>query len=115
MNLSVIPGTREEATINSKSSRQHLAGNISESLYLNDKGDWFFENILKDVCERYIKDSPQIVTARNGFDQFPITKLRLLNFWVNSQRQMEFNPCHNHGGVLSFVIWMKIPTNWELL
>ena len=103
----------EEATINSKSSRQHLAGNISESLYLNDKDNWFFENILKEVCERYVQDSPQIVTARNSFDQFSITKLRMLNFWVNSQRQMEFNPCHNHGGVLSFVIWMKIPTHWE--
>ena len=103
----------EQATIDSKSSREHLAGNITESLYLKDKNDWFFENILKDVCERYVRESPQVVCTRNAFDQFEVTKLRLLNFWVNSQRQTEFNPTHNHGGVLSFVIWMKIPTHWE--
>ncbi len=103
----------EQATIDSKSSREHLAGNITESLYLNDKNNWFFENILKEVCERYVQESPQVVCARNPFEQFEVTKLRLLNFWVNSQRQTEFNPTHNHGGVLSFVIWMKIPTHWE--
>ena len=30
--------------------------------------------------------------------------------WVNYQKQNEFNPLHNHGGLYSFVIWMKIPT-----
>ena len=30
--------------------------------------------------------------------------------WVNYQKQNEFNPLHNHNGVYSFVIWMKIPT-----
>ncbi len=103
----------EEATIEFRSSKEHLAGNISQSLYLRDKDNWLFENILKDVCERYVEESPQVVCTRNAFDQFQVTKLRLLNFWVNSQRQTEFNPTHNHGGVLSFVIWMKIPTNWE--
>lgn len=103
----------EEATIEFRSSKEHLAGNISQSLYLRDKDNWLFENVLKDVCERYVQESPQVVCTRNAFDQFQVTKLRLLNFWVNSQRQTEFNPTHNHGGVLSFVIWMKIPTNWE--
>ena len=28
---------------------------------------------------------------------------------VNYQKQNEFNPLHNHIGVYSFVIWMKIP------
>ena len=34
----------------------------------------------------------------------------LESFWVNFQKQNEFNPIHNHNGVYSFVIWMKIPT-----
>ena len=34
----------------------------------------------------------------------------LNSFWVNYQKQTEFNPLHDHGGVYSFVIWMKIPT-----
>jgi hypothetical protein len=29
--------------------------------------------------------------------------------WANFQCKHEFNPVHNHGGTLSFVIWVKIP------
>lgn len=29
--------------------------------------------------------------------------------WVNMQRKGEYNPNHNHGGHVSFVIWVKIP------
>ena len=31
--------------------------------------------------------------------------------WVNYQKENEFNPLHDHTGIYSFVIWMKIPTN----
>ena len=37
----------------------------------------------------------------------------LSRWWVNHQKQHEFNPLHNHAGVYSFVIWMKIPFKWE--
>ena len=33
--------------------------------------------------------------------------------WVNFQQKHEFNPPHNHGGIVSFVIWIKIPYNIE--
>lgn len=33
--------------------------------------------------------------------------------WVNFQQKHEFNPPHNHTGVLSFVIWIKIPYSIE--
>jgi hypothetical protein len=33
--------------------------------------------------------------------------------WVNFQKKHEFNPPHNHGGIVSFVIWIKIPYNIE--
>jgi len=35
--------------------------------------------------------------------------LVLSNIWVNFQNKYEFNPIHDHSGVLSFVIWVKIP------
>ena len=41
------------------------------------------------------------------------TPLLLTEFWVNYQYQTDFNPFHFHGGVYSFAIWMKIPTEWE--
>ena len=33
--------------------------------------------------------------------------------WVNFQKKYEFNPMHLHDGVMSFVIWMKIPYKYE--
>ena len=32
---------------------------------------------------------------------------------INFQKQFEFNPVHEHIGVYSFVIWMKIPTDFK--
>tara|TARA_Y100000592_G_scaffold99720_1_gene176865 strand:- start:5161 stop:5814 length:654 start_codon:yes stop_codon:yes gene_type:complete len=29
--------------------------------------------------------------------------------WVNFSKKHDFNPIHNHAGVFSFVIWVKIP------
>ena len=31
------------------------------------------------------------------------------DLWVNFQQKHEFNPIHNHRGVISFVIWLQIP------
>ena len=33
----------------------------------------------------------------------------LTDLWCNFQKANEFNPPHNHGGLLSFVIYLKVP------
>ena len=38
---------------------------------------------------------------------------QLLDLWVNFQRKNEYNPPHNHRGMLSFVIWLKVPFSAE--
>ena len=46
----------------------------------------------------------------------PITErhlYQLTDLWVNYQYKHEFNPLHDHSGVYSFVIWMKIPTSFS--
>ena len=35
------------------------------------------------------------------------------DIWVNLQKKYEFNPLHNHSGVLSFVMYLQIPYNIE--
>lgn len=35
--------------------------------------------------------------------------LKLTNLWANIQKKHEFNPPHEHTGVISFTIWIKIP------
>ena len=42
-----------------------------------------------------------------------IPPLSLTNFWVNFQRKYEFNPIHNHSGLFSFIIFVKIPYDLE--
>ena len=37
----------------------------------------------------------------------------LNDWWVNYQHEGDYNPLHDHGGIFSFVIWMKIPTDWR--
>ena len=104
----------DDAVKNEKSAKGHLAGNISESLYLNDKDDYFFNTILKDISKSYIQQYSSFATTfRNNGSNFKMEDLVMREFWVNSSRQNEFNPTHNHGGVLSFVIWMKIPTHYD--
>jgi hypothetical protein len=39
--------------------------------------------------------------------------IKMDSLWVNYQRKGEFNPVHDHGGVLSFVIWLKMPYSIE--
>jgi hypothetical protein len=35
------------------------------------------------------------------------------SLWVNLQKKYEYNPLHNHGGELSFVLYINIPYNIE--
>ena len=33
----------------------------------------------------------------------------MTNLWVNYQAKHEFNPVHDHSGVLSFIIFLQVP------
>ena len=94
---------------NSEKSHKHrLAGQIHESKTLNDKSDWFFNNTLKKMCRIYGQE------FLNLGESVPINQNHpyyMREWWVNYQKQNEFNPLHDHSGVYSFIIWMKIPTN----
>ena len=83
-----------------------LAGNISASYSLMDRGDWFWLNVISPLEMRYAAE------FRNLGEKLP-TQIKhpycLGKWWVNYQKQNEFNPVHNHSGIYSFVIWMKIP------
>ena len=97
----------ETAKKNPTNYNKNLAGNISKSLQLKDKDDWFFLKILIPTITVYPKYSKDISILT---DDAPYC---LPSMWVNFQKQHEFNPVHDHGGVWSFVIWVKIPTDWR--
>ena len=84
-----------------------LAGHISGSYILEDKSSWFYLNTLLHLIKLYDSEFPSNRNARIPTNQFhPYT---LHRWWVNYQKKHEYNPFHNHTGVFSFVIWMKIP------
>tara|TARA_A100001515_G_scaffold62137_1_gene48941 strand:- start:503 stop:1129 length:627 start_codon:yes stop_codon:yes gene_type:complete len=87
-----------------------LAGNIDSSYEIYDKGGWFTENVLLECGIKYEKNYGNIWSKVPITGSHPFT---LSSMWVNYQKQYEFNPLHDHTGVFSFVIWMKIPTDYE--
>jgi len=89
-----------------------LAGNIACSNLIDDKDNWFFNNVLRNLMEIYSNEYPQIWSIHNQFAgvRHPLT---LDTWWVNYQKKGEFNPIHHHTGKFSFVIFMKIPTEYE--
>jgi len=88
--------------------KKDLAGNITGSYLLDDKDDWFFKNVLTPLANTYSKE------FRNHADKVPINQRHpyyMSTWWVNYQKQTEFNPMHCHTGVYSFALWLKIPTS----
>ena len=91
------------------SVNKRLAGNISSSLAINDKDNRIFTYVCYFIQE-YEKTFGRTYQLNTSYSS---NRFSLDSFWVNFQKQNEFNPMHNHSGVYSFVIWMKIPTEWE--
>ena len=90
--------------------KSKLVGNISQSLLLEDLNSFFYKSVCVPLVKCY-RDNNSIgsdpVSQNCIFG--PETKLVLNNLWVNYQYKNEFNPYHDHNGVYSFAIWMKIP------
>ncbi len=93
-----------------KSMKDNLIGNISKSLIIEDRANFFFKKVLLPHVQKY----------RNTYQGDPIrphvygnVDMVLNGFWANYQYQHEFNPYHHHGGIYSFVVWLKIPYDWK--
>ena len=90
---------------------QYLAGNIEESKNLVDEDNLFFNNILNPIAIEYFQSYSHITSLSSN--SINVKKFVLKEFWVNYMNKHEFNPIHNHGGVFSFVIWLKIPFDFK--
>ena len=92
-----------------ESYKNSLAGNIEESNLLLDKSEWFFRETIRPIILQYEKVYGSLGNENPLNQRF---EYHMSSWWVNYQKQTEFNPIHHHGGVYSFVIWMKIPTSY---
>ena len=115
----------ETAKKNPINWNNELAGNISKSLILEDKDGWFFNTILVILINQFLEKFPSYFKLGSHQKKTPFSQQNPLMknllseifvlepFWVNFQKETEFNPIHSHSGTFSFVIWIKIPTDWR--
>jgi hypothetical protein len=94
-----------------KEAKKNLAGNLSKSFTIKDKDDWFFNNVLKINIQQYEARYTPEATVPSVLTKS--CKYKLDEFWVNFQKKYEFNPVHDHTGVFSFVVWIKIPSSYK--
>jgi hypothetical protein len=90
------------------------AGNVARC-DLVDKDNWFYENVLKDLTEKLFYDKwenyRKYVVPQNK--NKPLPEFHLQSLWANFQKKHDHVPLHNHGGLYSFVVYIKIPTDWR--
>lgn len=83
-----------------------LAGNMEEEYLLSEYG-FILEKYIIDHAFNYPPLLTHITKTHKAFtEDRPLT---LSNLWVNHQKKHEFNPIHNHSGVLSFIVFIQIP------
>tara|TARA_B100001996_G_scaffold318539_1_gene262140 strand:+ start:69 stop:743 length:675 start_codon:yes stop_codon:yes gene_type:complete len=92
-------------------NKKNLAG-VNEGAYtLKDKDNWFLYNVIGKCIDAYQKGF-----GENRGQYVPNTvqhPIVLHHWWVNYMKQHDYNPCHLHKGLYSFVVWMKIPTEYK--
>ena len=86
-----------------------LAGNIKREFQLIESQK-YIEKLLMPLVYAYDRDFAYIQKINILTNPAPII---LDTCWVNFQQKYEFNPTHNHAGLLSFVIWINVPYNME--
>ena len=96
-----------------KDHKGRLIGNISESYALEDKDNYFQNEVIRPLAVAYFQMSGNKHPMKNYHETLENYSLDLSTFWFNRQKQGEFNPYHDHGGVYSFVIWLKIPYDFK--
>jgi len=85
-----------------------LAGQIKEEYKYEKWPDFVDDFILKQtnhpICSQWT-DKNNVLSSNKHF--------YLKSLWINLQKKYEFNPIHYHGGLFSFIIFLKIPYNLE--
>ena len=86
-------------------NRRILAGQMDYEYYYEDFKEWFCP-LFDPYMSAY-----QVGAMSNGRQLFkkPVIGYEMISLWINYQQAYEYNPPHNHGGDLSFVIWLQIP------
>lgn len=90
-------------------SNKDLVGHIKHEYKLIDCKEYLEKLLLPFIVE--------YDNQYNYLNNFTILSksvpIYLSDVWVNFQQKYEFNPVHNHTGIMSFACWIQIPYNYE--
>ena len=106
-------GEASDLVDDSKLYNNRLAGNISKSFDMGLHDLKIINNIIFLLAKEYERQFSHIKPYENQVSGSSSRSIVLNDWWVNYQYQTEFNPTHSHSGIYSWVIWMRIPTEFE--
>tara|TARA_R110000824_G_scaffold45150_8_gene130747 strand:+ start:2608 stop:3216 length:609 start_codon:yes stop_codon:yes gene_type:complete len=110
LSIDEVPTNVSEWLLNNIPDRKFndgLAGQINEEYGYDTRPQFIDEFILKKI------ENPIIQYHLSKVKIIKEPKLALQNLWINLQKKHEFNPLHNHTGILSFIIFLKVPYNLD--
>ena len=106
-----VPSNVIDYLTNNISNRSHnssLAGQIKEE-YLYENWPRFIDEFVLSKLQ-----DPMLQGWTERQKQLTSNRPFVLNgMWANKQKKHEFNPAHDHAGVFSFIIFLKIPYDLE--
>jgi hypothetical protein len=91
------------------SASSQLAGDIEHQYFLKQCVEDLDATITREI-NLWEQQANFLRTQNYNTSQHAITSL---GAWVNFQHKGENNPLHSHGGILSWVLWLKIPYTHE--
>ena len=89
------------------SANDILIGHIKEEYVMDFPPNDIINMILSLIDKRFDKYLKNLKMLTRDV---PIV---LSNLWCNFQKKYEFNPPHDHSGIFSFVVFIKIPYSFE--
>ena len=90
------------------SGNENLAGIMEDQrgFSLEDK-QWFIKEFQRYIND-YVEGTANYIGQPFTEERFS-TKFTLIDLWANYMKENEVNPEHTHGGMLSWVIFLKTP------
>ncbi len=94
----------------SRSHNAKLAGNLKNSYLMTESVKHVYNLMAPHVLQFDEKFGRYVTQNSIAPESSPIY---LKELWVNFQHKHEFNPPLEHYGIISFVMWLKIPYTFE--
>lgn len=107
-----LKATIDNVSDSDEKYNSNLLGHMQEEYSLNHIKDNMSDFLLA-MADTWKEANPGYIDSFEEASKYNSYGLTLSNLWVNKQKKYEFNPIHLHSGVLSFVIWIKIPYDLE--